>query len=89
MSGIMRATGKQLFVAVINFFCYYIVGLPIGITLALVFGFKAKGVWLGLSIGDLFQVNSLSFCLKLLFLVHITEHLYHHPFFHHKLGKRV
>ena len=52
----MRATGRQAVLAIINFCSYYIVGLPLGISLALAADMKAKGIWLGLSVADLIQV---------------------------------
>ncbi len=52
----MRATGKQLSAAAVNFFSYYFIGIPVGITLALVVGLKAKGLWIGLSISGFVQV---------------------------------
>ena len=57
ISGIMRATGRQAIVAVVNFFCYYTLGLPLGITLALKLDLKAKGIWIGLGVADFVQVR--------------------------------
>ena len=42
--------------ALVNFICYYLIGLPLGIALALKVGLKAKGMWIGLSTADLIQV---------------------------------
>ncbi len=42
--------------AVVNFFCYYAIGLPLGIVLALVVGLQSKGMWIGLSVADGLQV---------------------------------
>ena len=53
----MRATGRQAVTAVVNFVCYYLIGLPIGISLALPVGMGSKGMWIGLSIADLIQVE--------------------------------
>ena len=55
----LRATGKQARVAAVNFACYYLLGLPLGIVLALVVGLHAKGMWIGLSIADGAQVGSM------------------------------
>ena len=52
----MRATGRQAYAAVTNFVCYYLIGLPLGITLALVVGLQTKGMWIGLSVADGIQV---------------------------------
>jgi MATE family multidrug resistance protein len=56
LSGILRATGRQMYAAVANFISYYVVGLPLGISLALVVGLKAKGMWIGLSVAVSMQV---------------------------------
>ena len=42
--------------ALVNFICYYLIGLPLGIALALKVGLNAKGMWIGLSTADLIQV---------------------------------
>ena len=54
----MRASGRQAVAALVNFVSYYVVGLPLGIILALVAGLKTKGVWIGLSVGDSIQVST-------------------------------
>ena len=50
--------GRQYIGAVVNFICYYLIGLPIGIPLALKAGFGARGVWIGLAIGNIIQVGT-------------------------------
>ena len=55
----MRASGRQAVAAVVNFVSYYVVGLPLGIILSLVVGLKAKGLWIGLSVGDFIQVGGI------------------------------
>ena len=52
----MRATGKQAKTAVANFVSYYVIGLPLGISLALPVGLKTKGMWAGVTVGDGIQV---------------------------------
>jgi len=54
----MRATGRQATVAIVSFCCFYLVGLSLGISLALAAGMKAKGVWVGLSAAEVLQVNT-------------------------------
>ena len=54
----MRATGRQALHALVNFFCYYVIGLPLGITLALVVGLEVRGMWIGLSVAEFIQVIS-------------------------------
>ena len=56
-TGIMRATGVQAYAAVANFVAYYVIGLPLGISLALVGGLKTKGMWIGLGVADSIQVG--------------------------------
>ena len=56
VSGILRATGMQFKAALVNFLSYYVIGLPLGIALALVVGLKTKGMWIGLSVADAIQV---------------------------------
>ncbi len=53
----MRATGMQLKAAVTNFVCYYVVGVPLGIVLALVVGLKTQGMWIGISVAAGLQVG--------------------------------
>ena len=52
----MRATGRQAKAALVNFCCYYLIGLPLGISLALPVGLNTKGMWIGLSVADGIQV---------------------------------
>ena len=56
IAGVMRATGKQAIIAVVVFCCYYLLGVPLGITLALKLDMKAKGIWIGLGVADFVQV---------------------------------
>ena len=56
MAGVLRGSGRQLLGAAVNFFCYYVIGLPIGIVLALVADLGALGMWSGLIIGSILQV---------------------------------
>ena len=60
MQGVLRGTGKQLAGAVVNFVSYYIIGFPIGVTLAITAGMGALGMWLGLLAGSITQVCGLS-----------------------------
>ena len=57
ISGIIRGSGRQLIGAGVNFVSYYIFGLPVGIVLALVADLGALGVWSGLIIADVLQVQ--------------------------------
>ena len=57
LSGVMRATGKQAILALVCFICYYLLGLPLGITLALKLDMKAKGIWIGIGVAGFAQVH--------------------------------
>lgn len=57
ISGALRGAGKQILGAVTNFICYYIVGLPIGICLALLGNLGVMGMWIGIGIADTLQVR--------------------------------
>ena len=59
ISGALRGAGKQVLGAVTNFICYYIVGLPIGICLALLANLGVVGIWIGIGIADILQVKFL------------------------------
>ena len=56
LDGVLRGMGLQALAAVINFFSYYVVGLPVGITLALAANLATFGVWIGLLIAQIIQV---------------------------------
>ena len=53
----MRATGRQVHGAVVNFVSYVMVGLPLGTVLALVVGLQATGMWIGFSVAGALQVG--------------------------------
>ena len=42
--------------AVVNFVSYYIIGFPVGTTLAIVAGMGALGMWIGLLLASFAQV---------------------------------
>ena len=58
ISGALRGAGKQVLGAVTNFICYYVIGLPIGICLALLANFGVVGMWIGIGIADILQVKN-------------------------------
>ncbi len=60
MWGVMRACGRQATVAIVGFLCYWVLGLPLGITLALVVGLNAKGMWIGISVAGGVQVRKMA-----------------------------
>lgn len=59
LSGIIRGCGRQMLGAVVNFIAYYLVGLPIGISLALAAKMGALGMWMGLASASFVQVMML------------------------------
>ncbi|XP_058000380.1 protein DETOXIFICATION 24-like isoform X2 [Hevea brasiliensis] len=48
-SGAAVGAGRQSVVAYVNLFCYYAVGVPIGVTLG--FAVHLQGIWIGLIVG--------------------------------------
>ena len=54
--------GRQYIGAVVNFVCYYVVGLPVGIGLGLGAHMGALGIWIGISCGNVLQVMFISTC---------------------------
>ena len=50
-SGALRGCGRQCIGAVVRFFGYYVLALPIGIPLALLTPMKVFGIWVGLLLG--------------------------------------
>lgn len=57
ISGVLRGAGKQVLGAVTNFVCYYLIGLPLGICLALLANLGVVGIWIGISVADTLQVT--------------------------------
>ncbi|XP_050377663.1 protein DETOXIFICATION 27-like [Argentina anserina] len=51
LSGVAIGSGWQAWVAYVNLFCYYIVGLPLGIVLGWVADYGALGIWSGMILG--------------------------------------
>ena len=64
IQGILRGSGHQVFGAVVNFVAFYILGLPIGITLAVHFDMGFTGMWLGMGCASLLQATS--YCVFIL-----------------------
>ena len=57
LSGVLRGCGKQLTVAGINIFCYYLLGLPISLALVYAADFGAFGFWIGCTTASVIQVH--------------------------------
>jgi MATE family multidrug resistance protein len=65
IQGIFRGVGRQNIAAKINFFAFYIVGLPLSALLAFNTSFGVEGLWMGFGVGIL-----ISMCTSLVFLSH-------------------
>ncbi|XP_009373462.2 protein DETOXIFICATION 27 [Pyrus x bretschneideri] len=51
LSGVAVGSGWQAWVAYINLFCYYIVGLPLGFVMGWIFNLSIGGIWGGMIFG--------------------------------------
>ena len=60
LAGVLRGCGKQLQVAISNIGSFYLVGLPVSLTLVYVADMGALGFWLGCTLGSATQVKSVS-----------------------------
>ncbi|KAE9595181.1 hypothetical protein Lal_00009312 [Lupinus albus] len=60
LSGVARGGGWQYLGAYVNLGSFYIVGVPIGVTLGFVAHFRAKGLWIGIVLGSIVQSIFLS-----------------------------
>jgi MATE family multidrug resistance protein len=49
--GVLRGVGDTRAAAVINFFGYWVIGLPVGVLLGFRLGLGPRGVWWGLTVG--------------------------------------
>ena len=67
-AGILRGTGRQKLGAMLNFFCYYVIGLPLGIPLAFRAGLGTLGIWTGLAVADGLQVQTPTHSVYILML---------------------
>ncbi|KAH3900687.1 uncharacterized protein SCODWIG_01323 [Saccharomycodes ludwigii] len=50
-AGCLRAQGRQKIGGYLNIFCYYVIGLPLGIFLGFKTNLKVLGFWIGLGVG--------------------------------------
>ncbi|KAF4371529.1 hypothetical protein G4B88_008244, partial [Cannabis sativa] len=60
LSGVAVGAGLQGTVAIVNIFCYYLIGIPLGVVLAYVINLEVKGLWIGMLCGVLAQTITLS-----------------------------
>ena len=56
-SGILRGSGRQRDAAIVSAFSYYLIGLPTGISLALLTDLGTFGMWIGLGVANGLQVG--------------------------------
>ncbi|PIN20919.1 putative membrane protein, predicted efflux pump [Handroanthus impetiginosus] len=61
LSGVAIGAGLQTKVAIINLFCFYGIGVPIGALLGYVTQLQVKGIWLGMIGGVVTETIALSF----------------------------
>ena len=57
IGGVLRGSGRQYIGAIMNFIGYYIIGLPLGITLAIKVKWGVLGLWIGMAMGNIVHVN--------------------------------
>ncbi|CAI9259426.1 unnamed protein product [Lactuca saligna] len=55
LSGVAIGAGWQAVIAYINIACYYIFGIPLGLTLGFAANWGVKGIWMGMLTGTLVQ----------------------------------
>ena len=58
LGGVLRGCGKQLLVAISNVGSFYLVGLPVSLTLVYAADMGALGFWLGCAAGSVVQVEA-------------------------------
>lgn len=57
IAGALRGSGRQYIGAIMNVIAYYVIGLPVGITLALKANLGAIGLWTGMAMGNVVHVS--------------------------------
>ena len=60
LAGVLRGCGKQVLVAISNIGSFYLVGLPVSLTLVYIADMGALGFWVGCTLGSVTQVKSVS-----------------------------
>ncbi|KAM7257047.1 hypothetical protein ACFE04_012788 [Oxalis oulophora] len=61
LTGAAIGGGWQTVVAIVNFCCFYLIGIPIGLLLAFLTNLQAKGLWIGMLTGVAIQTIVLSY----------------------------
>ena len=64
LGGVLRGCGKQLLVAVNNVGSFYLLGLPISLTLVYAADMGALGFWIGCTVGSATQVQKFVSVIK-------------------------
>ncbi|OIT26432.1 PREDICTED: protein DETOXIFICATION 29-like [Nicotiana attenuata] len=59
LSGVAIGAGWQAYVAYVNIACYYLFGIPIGLTLGFLLDIGVKGIWYGMLAGMTLQTGVL------------------------------
>ncbi|XP_024972272.1 protein DETOXIFICATION 30-like [Cynara cardunculus var. scolymus] len=62
LSGVAIGAGWQAVIAYINIACYYVFGIPLGLTLGFLADWGIKGIWIGMLTGTVVQTTVL-FCI--------------------------
>ncbi|KAJ9689533.1 hypothetical protein PVL29_014964 [Vitis rotundifolia] len=60
LSGVVRGSGKQKIGTLVNLGAYYLVGIPLGVVIALVYHGGGKGLWTGVIVSLFVQALSLA-----------------------------
>lgn len=63
LSGVAVGAGMQGAVAVVNFVCYYLIGIPLGALLGYMTTLEVKGIWIGLICGVLTQTITIVYMI--------------------------
>ncbi|KAK6922274.1 Multi antimicrobial extrusion protein, partial [Dillenia turbinata] len=55
LSGVAIGAGWQAYVAYVNIVCYYVFGVPLGLTLGYLADWGVRGIWVGMVLGTVVQ----------------------------------
>ncbi|KAI3719373.1 hypothetical protein L6452_20270 [Arctium lappa] len=61
LSGVAIGAGMQGVVAIVNFVCFYVIGIPVGALLGYLTTLEVKGIWIGMIFGVLTQTITLGY----------------------------
>ena len=57
ISGILKGSGRQYIGAIVNFFAYYVIGIPLAVVIGIKTNLGIIGIWIGMAIGNFAQVS--------------------------------